>query len=514
MDVVGAVGRELRLAAFALVGAGPGAGLLRRLPQAVEQVVHQRCGEQGGRGTRIADPPAGGDARQVRGLDVVEGHLARGGVEQPRHEHGGLQLAARRVADQRHMAVGRDLETDSVDKRLAVLGVADIGRAEPAGEFGNAVGADDRLLAAQARRRELGDHLVVLDPGVLANLVVVQQLLPGRRQVLVGGQDGDQGAQRKRAVDHEVAADRVEEERRDLGEEVVEELDEELLAVDPEADVEDAPQAPREVRQLPARHAVGVHFLGALHGLRDPLGDLAHLLDAPLGQQVHASLKSGNDPALHRIERDRGQAHPRILHEDEDQRGDQKAALVHGQRQGVADEAAERLDLLGDHRDQFAGADPPEMRQGEAHDAAVELVAQATQHAFAQKPLVDVDDVLEAAVDQHEQEKQGAVDRQQGEPLDLADRHAEQREVPQVGPVRAGQGRFAEHVVDDELRNVQGQVVERQRAQGEEQDEDLPAPGMAENELVDGALHDNRPCLSRRESRDEPDALETRRAVP
>ena len=94
-------------------------------------------------------------------------------------------------------------------------------------------------LVAQPGGIELGDHLLELDLRVPGQLVVVEQLLPRRVQLLVRADHRHQRAERQVARDHQIAADRVEEERAELRDEVVEELDEELLLVDLVADVED-----------------------------------------------------------------------------------------------------------------------------------------------------------------------------------------------------------------------------------------------------------------------------------
>ena len=76
----------------------------------------------------------------------------------------------------------------------------------------------------------LGD-LIVFHLHVEALLIPVDQLLERRRQLAIGGDDGDELADVERAAQGEIAADRVEEERRHLCQEVVEEFDREL-AVD------------------------------------------------------------------------------------------------------------------------------------------------------------------------------------------------------------------------------------------------------------------------------------------
>ena len=56
------------------------------------------------------------------------------------------------------------------------------------------------------------------------------------------------------------------------------------------------------------------------------------------------------------------------------------------QGEGIAHEAADRLDLGGDHGHDLALRDAPEMGQREAQDAREEVVAQAAQHALPTIP--------------------------------------------------------------------------------------------------------------------------------
>ena len=175
-----------------------------------------------------------------------------------------------------------------------------------------------------------------------------------------------------------------------------------------------------------------MQFLDALNGFRNALRDLAHFLDARLSKEIHPALEFRNDPALHGVESHRGEAHQRVLHEDEEESRDQEATLVHGERKGIADEAAEGLDLLRHHGDQFARAHAPEVRRGKAQDSAVELVAQPPQHALPQKTLVDIDDVLEAAVGEHEGQEETTVEGQQPQAFHLAQGNAEDDERAQV----------------------------------------------------------------------------------
>jgi len=79
----------------------------------------------------------------------------------------------------------------------------------------------EQLAIEHSRRIELRDDLLVLDAHVLLSRIPSEQLLPGAQDVLVGGEHRHQRAERQAALDHQIAASRVEEERRDLREEVV-----------------------------------------------------------------------------------------------------------------------------------------------------------------------------------------------------------------------------------------------------------------------------------------------------
>jgi len=151
--------------------------------------------------------------------------------------------------------------------------------------------------------------------------------------------------------------------------------------------------------------------------------------------------------------------------------------LEGGQRQGVADEAAEGLDLGGDHGDDLALGGAAEVGQGEAQRAAVEQVAQPAQHPFAELPLEDVDHVLEGAVDQH----QGKKDRAQDEQVfDLVEPDVEDG----LGEILRPDG-----IVDDDLGKLEAGVEEGERDEGQEQQDDLPTPGVAEDVFEDGRFH-------------------------
>ena len=80
-----------------------------------------------------------------------------------------------------------------------------------------------------------------------------------------------------------------------------------------------------------------------------------------------------------------------------------------GRREGLADEAAQRVDLVLDHGGDFGAPHPPVLREREAQHPVDELVAQAAQHALAEPALVGVDVELERAVDDDVAEERGML---------------------------------------------------------------------------------------------------------
>src|SRR4030095_6099483 len=113
--------------------------------------------------------------------------------------------------------------------------------------------------------------LLVLYPDVLLRRIPQQQLFPRIEDVLVCTQDRDQRTEGQAALDHEVAADRVEEERRHLCEEVVEELDEELASVDGDAEAEDRAEPVADVGGLEMKRVVAADFGGTGHRFADAI---------------------------------------------------------------------------------------------------------------------------------------------------------------------------------------------------------------------------------------------------
>ena len=267
----------------------------------------------------------------------------------------------------------------------------------------------------QALGLKLANHLVIFDPRIGLNLVIGQQFLPRRRQILIGRQYGNQRAHRYFTLDHQITANREEEERRELGQQIVQELNKEFFVVDLKTNMEDRAQALREISQFVLRCVVGMNFLNAGNRFANLLGQPAHFAHPRFAQQIHFLLQPRDDPALNRIEQDRRHAHHRILGEDVKNRRYQQAALERRHGEGVADKAAERLDLGGNHRNQLALAHFAEMRQRKAQDTRIQQKPEAPQHALAHTAFIDVDIHLKAAVNQHQKQENDAQRPQQGQ---------------------------------------------------------------------------------------------------
>ena len=253
-----------------------------------------------------------------------------------------------------------------------------------------------------------------------ALLVPVDQLLDRRRQVLVGGDHRDQLADVEPALERQIAADRVEQERRHLGEEIVEELDEEFPLIEVVADLEDAPQPGADVGALVVRRVVDMDGGNAVDDLADPAGELA---GGELALRGRASIRRRRSlgmmtPWTATIAAGH-EAEPEILHQDEDQSGERLAAEQRRLDEGIADEAAERLDLILDHGGDFGRLHALELAGREAQHAVDELVAQAPQHALAEAALVGIDVELEEAVDDDEQQEDAAQRHQHLEAVEL-----------------------------------------------------------------------------------------------
>jgi hypothetical protein len=250
------------------------------------------------------------------------------------------------------------------------------------------------------------DDLVVLHLHVEALLVPVDQLLQGWRQVAVSGDHGDELADVQAAFQREVTADRVEQEGRDLREQVVQELDHKLPLEDAEADVEQLEQSVPDLGPLPSLGVMDVDGLDPVHHLADPAGEAPRGELALFAEPEQLAPQARDDGELDADDAPGEEAEPDVLQEDEGERRHRLRAEEGRQYEGVADEAADRLDLVLHDGRRLRRLDRAQGLGREAQDEREQIEAHPPQHALTERPLGDVDVVLEGAVDQDEQQEQ------------------------------------------------------------------------------------------------------------
>ena len=213
-----------------------------------------------------------------------------------------LQFSAVTVAEHRDMLAARDDEGHAGEAADAVVLAAEVlDRQIALGKVGCLRRFGGWTVGHEIADVELRDDLFVTDTGVLLGLIEVEKFLPGRGKILVGGENCDQRAERQVAGDHQIAADRKKEERRQLGDEIIEKFDEELLVVDAVADIEDTAEHFRETRHFVARRVVGANFLGQGQRVADLVRQFADFEHAALAELVHLVLQPRDDRRLHRV---------------------------------------------------------------------------------------------------------------------------------------------------------------------------------------------------------------------
>ena len=155
-------------------------------------------------------------------------------------------------------------------------------------------------------------------------------------------------------MDHQIAADRKEEERRQLPDQVVEEFHEEFLAVDPVPDREKLGQTVADLRQPVT--APAIHQQGACARRRfTHFGrKTAHLLYPLLVELVDLRLKMRDQPGLQGDERDRGEPEPEALQKEKPEDGDHLPRLHERLGNCIAHHAAHGFGFRRYHGYEFA----------------------------------------------------------------------------------------------------------------------------------------------------------------
>ena len=152
----------------------------------------------------------------------------------------------------------------------------------------------------------------------------------------------------------------------------------------------------------------------ALDDLADSSRELARGDLAPLPEPDLLAAQDRDDDALDRHDASRRDAEPHALHQDVDESGQRLGAEEGRLHEGIADEHADRLDLVVDHAGRLGRLDSADLLGREPGELAHEIEAQAAQHALAHHAFLKVDQPFEAAVDQDEHEEHHAQREQIG----------------------------------------------------------------------------------------------------
>ncbi len=176
------------------------------------------------------------------------------------------------------------------------------------------------------------------------------------------------------------------------------------------------------------------------------------------------------------------EAEPEVLHEDEGKRGQRLAAEEGGGNEGIAGEATERLDLVLDHGGDLGPLHALELGRGEPQDPVDEIEADPPQQPLAEPALVGVDVELEEAVDDDEQQEDGAQcverlharQRKALEYLETADARQPEAEVEKpLRRARLLEALALDRPVDDLLRQVEGHEIGDHRDGDDQQNPEL-----------------------------------------
>src|SRR5262249_29943823 len=263
------------------------------------------------------------------------------------------------------------------------------------------------------------------------------------------------------------------------------------------------PEPLGDVGALVVGRAMDVDLVHAVGGLGDAASELARRDLSLTAQHQHRPAQARDDRHLGHQEHDHDDAEQPVLQHDEDDRSQRLPAQEHGLHEGVADEPAQRLDLVLDHGGKLGLLDLTKMRRRKAQDAVVELVAQAPQHALAHAALLGVDALLELTVHDDGGQEDKAHDHQIGQLIDLeaveqADHLARQDRRKIEFPYQERNGRAVleggalDAVVDDRLGHRERQEVENLGEHHQAQDHELLWPAVSPDIREQIALHEIR----------------------
>src|SRR5262249_15572071 len=202
----------------------------------------------------------------------------------------------------------------------------------------------------------------------------------------------------------EVPADEIEQDRRQLREQVVQEFHRELQLIKPETDVEDQAEPVNDVGALEIGGVVDMDHGRPVDAFGDASGKLPRgQLSLAAEPQDGLAQRRDNRP-LQGQDADGDPTPGDTLRHNERQGREGLAAKEGRLHEGIADEAAERLDLVLDHGGDFRLLHLAELRERKTQHAVEQLVAQAAQHALAHAALQRIYVELEGPVDEDENE--------------------------------------------------------------------------------------------------------------
>ena len=193
-------------------------------------------------------------------------------------------------------------------------------------------------------------------------------------------------------------------------------------------------------------------------------------------QLVDPALLGGDHCQLDRKHQQGGSAQHRVLDQHEGEQRQECPAVERRGDKGLTSKAADRFHLLHHDRNELR----PSAGAAVATPAAVNREPQAADQDLANAALVHVQPVLCRPVRQQACKVQDAKNYQE---LDLAESDIVDPDNPALG---------ADGVVDDVLRDLEGQVERRHRRAGDEQQNRLAKARSAEDQPEDAIVQADR----------------------
>ena len=152
------------------------------------------------------------------------------------------------------------------------------------------------------------DDLIELDADVFLLLIPGQQLFPRPRQILIGRQDGNQGAEGQFVLYDQIAANREKEKGCKFVNEVVEKFDKKFAPINFKTNIVNTSQPVAKFRQLILRRIVRMHFNYTRDSFANMIRQAPDILHALFRKHIHFALQLWDCIHLKGIKRDRGAA--------------------------------------------------------------------------------------------------------------------------------------------------------------------------------------------------------------